>query len=338
MEGKHNIVADGFSRFHPVDMSNIELSLITEEDTLQTTIDIDIDIPKDKQKTIGKFHNSNVGHFGVDRTVSKLIRYGHSWKYMRMHVANFIKKCPCCQKMSYLKIPIQTHRFTTASYEIMQRISIDTVGEIPEDEYGFKYVIVIIDCFCRFIELFAVKDLSAISAAKCLLQWVGRYGCPSTILSDNGTQYANQIIDEFIYLMGSEHDLIMAYSKEENAIVERANKEVLRHLRAILFSKNVISNFSIYLPLVQRIFNADIKEALGVSPAQILFGNSINLDRGILIPQRTDAKNQTSLSEWMAKMLIAQTEILNRAVTNQSIRDADHRSNDSTDITIYPVL
>jgi hypothetical protein len=57
-----------------------------------------------------------------------------------------------------------------------------------------------------------------------LLQWVGRYGCPSTNLSVNGTHYVNQIIDEFIYLMGSEHDLKMAYSKEENAILERENK------------------------------------------------------------------------------------------------------------------
>jgi hypothetical protein len=56
---------------------------------------------------------------------------------------------------------------------------------------------------------------------------MGRYGCPSTILSDNGSQYVNQVIDELIYLMGSHYDLTMAYSKEGNGIVERANKEVL---------------------------------------------------------------------------------------------------------------
>ena len=46
--------------------------------------------------------------------------------------------------------------------------------------------------------------------------------------------------------MGSEHDLMMAYSKEENAIVEMENKEVLRHPRAILFSKHGIPNFHIF--------------------------------------------------------------------------------------------
>jgi hypothetical protein len=32
-----------------------------------------------------------------------------------------------------------------------------------------------------------------------------------------------------------EHELTIAYSKKENAIVERANQEVIRHLRALLF-------------------------------------------------------------------------------------------------------
>ena len=34
-----------------------------------------------------------------------------------------------------------------------------------------------------------------------------------------------------------EHIQTMAYSKEKNAIVERADKEVMRHRRAMLFEK-----------------------------------------------------------------------------------------------------
>jgi len=33
--------------------------------------------------------------------------------------------------------------------------------------------------------------------------------------------------------MGTEHVRTVAYSHEENGIVERANKEVMRHLRAL---------------------------------------------------------------------------------------------------------
>ena len=41
-------------------------------------------------------------------------------------------------------------------------------------------------------------------------------------------------------------------SKEENGINERANKEVIRHLKNIVFEKRVANKWSKYLPLVQR--------------------------------------------------------------------------------------
>jgi hypothetical protein len=43
---------------------------------------------------------------------------------------------------------------------------------------------------------------------------------------------------------GVDHILTTAYSKEENGIVERANQEILRHLRNIIFDKNVLSKWS----------------------------------------------------------------------------------------------
>ncbi len=47
-----------------------------------------------------------------------------------------------------------------------------------------------------------------------------------------------------------------AHSSEENGIVERANQEVMRHLRALLFDSRVHDKWSFeQLPLVQRIMN-----------------------------------------------------------------------------------
>jgi hypothetical protein len=81
---------------------------------------------------------------------------------------------------------------------------------------------------------------------------------------------------------------------KKNGIIERGSKETLRHLKNIIFSKNVISNFSMFLPLVQRIMNANVHSAIGVSPAQILFGNAVQLETHLLLPTRVDAKNTNS--------------------------------------------
>ena len=53
--------------------------------------------------------------------------------------------------------------------------------------------------------------------------------------SDNGTQFVNKLIEAFTQTAGIEHAAIHAYSHEENGIVERANKEVNRHLRAMTY-------------------------------------------------------------------------------------------------------
>jgi hypothetical protein len=61
-------------------------------------------------------------------------------------------------------------------------------------------------------------------------------------------------MEELFRSIGVHHLINLAYSKEENAIVERVNKEVMRHLRGIIFKYNEIAQWSFrYLPLVQRI-------------------------------------------------------------------------------------
>ena len=66
-------------------------------------------------------HNEIVGHQWVKKTMTKLIRKEKHWPYMREHVKRFVKQCPCCQKMSYLRTPIHTHPFTTAFYEPIKK-------------------------------------------------------------------------------------------------------------------------------------------------------------------------------------------------------------------------
>jgi hypothetical protein len=74
--------------------------------------------------------------------------------------------------------------------------------------------------------MYATKDATAKSAAKALTEHVGRYGQPSQILSDNGTQYANAVIKELLKLLGTQQLHYKTYSNEETSIAECANKEV----------------------------------------------------------------------------------------------------------------
>ena len=67
----------------------------------------------------------------------------------------------------------------------------------------------------------------------------------------------NEVITHFTEHIGVDHMLTMAYSHEENTIIERANKETMRHVRDIVFDKRLKTRWSVTLPLVQRIFNSN---------------------------------------------------------------------------------
>ena len=340
--GPDNLVADSFSRL--IDYNEIKYNELNKQDGDNINIhEINVILDPFKlstevYKNISLVHNSVAGHHGVELTLKKLKDNNFNWLHMREHIKKFIKQCPCCQKMSVIKTPVHTHPFTTATYEPMERLNIDTIGPLEEDEFGNSYIIVIVDCFTRFIELFAVKDTSANLTANVLLNHFGRFGCPHQLLSDNGSQFVNNIIEELIKLIGTQFITTLAYSKEENAIVERANKEVLRHLRAIIFDKNIVHKWSKCLPFIQRIINSSVESSIGVNPASILFGNSINLDKGILLPlnnNNNNINNNKYLSTYTANLLKIQSDVIEAAKRNQQNKDENHLINADSQITEF---
>ena len=130
------------------------------------------------------------------------------------------------------------------------------------------------------------------------------------ILTDNGTQFINGTVKELLQMINLQHITVLAYSKEENSIVERMNKEVLRHLRALVYEHSKNKNIEELLPSVQRTINASRNEANQTSPAELLFGNSINLDRGIFLQHSVLSDMNVSLSSWASSMLKAQGQIM----------------------------
>ncbi len=55
------------------------------------------------------------------------------------------------------------------AYEPFQEVCLDSVAKFPLDSLGNKVILVVIDSFTRFVELFPVPDVSADIAAACLL-------------------------------------------------------------------------------------------------------------------------------------------------------------------------
>ena len=219
--GVDNDIADSLSRLCRNNM--IDSPKEYSREYILSALHIESYEPSSFQYTkIGMMHNSIVGHVGLERTLKRFKDRKDTWEYQRQHIRYYIDHCPCCQKMNMLKIPIQAHGFTTSTYTPMECLDIDVIGPFPDQ----GYILVTVDTFTRWVELYHTTDATALSATECLLKHFGRFGAPHQLRSDNRPHFIAEIIREFLLLVGVKNCLTLAYSKEENAIVERYNKKI----------------------------------------------------------------------------------------------------------------
>jgi hypothetical protein len=116
ISGEANEVADSMSRLCRNNMTDSPREY-SDKVVLSANIIEKFTLTQVQYKTIASvhMHNSNVGHFVLDRTLKRLKAIGKVWGFHRQHVRYFIDHCPCCQKMSLLKITIHAHGFTTST-------------------------------------------------------------------------------------------------------------------------------------------------------------------------------------------------------------------------------
>jgi transposase InsO family protein len=315
IKGADNTIADSLSRVFPIKSRAI---CAIEE------------IPTEYANIIAKYHGGERGHGGVERTLS-LIRAAGSkekaWQNQRAHVRQFIRTCSCCQKMSVLKVPIHTVPFTLAAYRPMERLYLDTMTFNVPDEEGNEHVLVIIDAFTKWVELFPTKSTTAREAAVALLTHIGRFGEPKEIYTDKGSQFVNELFSELKRLIELDHLITTPYSKEENGMVENANKQVLRHVRTLIFDKEIGNNWSLAIPFVQRIMNTTKKVATGATPAELLFSTPHLLEGRVFDPREMYAKHELKdkdMGKWIARCI--QTQKTTVATAESLQREMDERN------------
>jgi hypothetical protein len=155
---------------------------------------------------------------------------------------------------------------------------------------------------------------------------MGTFGVPLTIRSDGGSEFINATVEAFEALVGAKHHKLTPYLHEGNSLAEKANRAVLENLRNLIFDKRLDLNgehqWSDLLPLAQRILNASFNSSIGCSPAQLVFGDNLELDRCLLtaMPQVISA----DVPEYIHQLAHNQRTMFDKASRNL---DATHAQN-----------
>ena len=124
---------------------------------------------------------------------------------MRKDVKSFVKSCQSCQKNKvgrYTKS--QYTDLPTSNNERLAVIHIDIVGLLPGSN-GFKYLLTIIDRETNWMEAVPMRSITTENVISCFCnQWISRFGVPSTVISDQGSQFQSDYFQKFAQSMGIE--------------------------------------------------------------------------------------------------------------------------------------
>ena len=170
-----------------------------------------------------------IGHLGVDRTYKALKLRGHNWKGMREDLKSYITECIICQKIKWQRPAdwedlVDHHLYSVTP---LQELSIDTLGPLPEDEFGMRYIILIVDNFLKFVGVPSEENFDVgVCKSLPILRWNFRRP------KDPQKRWRMSILIK--YLLKYQHLIIVPNHSQGNSMAERRMKEVGAHLRAII--------------------------------------------------------------------------------------------------------
>lgn len=225
---------------------------------------------------IETFHSDLFGsHLGEFKTIMK-IEQRTWWQGMRKDVQEYIKSCyDCLSKKSPKTGPVGLLQPVKVGGPF-EKIGIDIFGPLPLSSKRNKYIITSTDYLTKWVEAKAIKDQTAETVADfILLNIICRHGAPYNIISDRGTQFLSEVVENLLKKLGVIHNTSSGYHPQTNGLTEKFN-ETLANMLSMYVSSNQ-KDWDRFLPLVVFAFNTSVQVSTKYSPYYLLYGHDPKL-------------------------------------------------------------
>ena len=181
-------------------------------------------LPKSLRKTIFTELHDKMGHLATERVVN-LARERVYWPWMQDDIHKYItKECRCLiDKRPHYKVEAPLQHISSSSP--LDLIAIDLV-HLEESSGGYEYILTITDHFSRFVQTYALKNKEAKTVDQPLFfEFMERFGAPTRIMHDQGTEFENKLFHHLERLMGISRSRTTPYHPQGNGQCERMNEQ-----------------------------------------------------------------------------------------------------------------
>ena len=222
-------------------------------------------IPKSWRYTVLVEAHDKLGHQGNSHTYC-LTKHQYYWKGMNKDIWKYIANCVLCRqdKAKVQQYPLQMTEIPDRPFD---KIAIDLVTDCETSTSGNKHI---------WPEAFPIPDKSADTIVTTLInQYLPVHMCPRYILSDNGTEFKNNLMDQVLQQLGMDRIFSAPYHPQSNSKLEVFHK-YLKHTLKKLCEKDP-ANWDKYLNQVLASYRITPNLATAESPFFLVYGRDPNL-------------------------------------------------------------
>ena len=242
--------------------------------------------------------DSLAGHFGIEATYHRIAER-YYWNQMYSDVREYVRTCDACQRRGGPTKHEYLHPIKVG--QPFERLGMDIVGPLPETRKGNKYMVVATEYLTKWPEARAIPDAKAASVVSFFYEdIISRHGCPKILLTDQGTHFVNQMLDELCLVMGIKHKLSSAYHPQTNGLVERFNRTLCEALAK--YAATYKEDWDIYLPSVLFAYRTMIHSTTRHEPFYLTYGREAIFPIELQIPTYpTEISSEEQIEELLLK-------------------------------------
>lgn len=232
---------------------------------------------KERSKIMATFHDDALagGHLSFKKTYYKILcRY--FWESMYKDIKTWCMECDGCGS----KKPQGHHpRAPMKSIPVggpFERVATDIIGPLPRTVNGNKYIVCFIDYLTKWTEAKAIPNQTAEEVAKALVsEVIVRHGCPSTLLSDRGTNYMSQVMQEVCNIFDIHFTHTTPYHPQTDGLCEKFNHTLANMLS--MYVSSTSHDWDEYIDLVLMAYRISVQSSTGETPFYLLYGRDCKM-------------------------------------------------------------
>lgn len=229
-----------------------------------------------REKVLYECHDSDhAAHGGTYKTIFRL-RQDYFWPGMKRDVLEYVRKCERCKitkpANSSQRAYMGNDRTPRKKFRM---VSLDFIGPMPVSSKGNQYMLVLIDNFTKFVCIQPMRRATTEKTIELIRdQWISKYGCPETIVLDNGPQLRAKALREFAEKNRINLWYTANYHPQPNA-TEAVNHTIVKAIRCYTGQHGNHKRWDAYLQTIACALNSAAHSATDMPPYVAVFGENI---------------------------------------------------------------